>query len=145
MKIAEIVAAFERNKPEAPEMITAYMSEMELEAEELSPDIHRLPIWDVIELLFYYYGPKKNWTPRPIVEQWLDRQPGRETDQAVILDAIIRKANQPQEIQPYDFYIPTQHIRRLTYKAFETLKRQYPDYIPDVNPVVREQFLNDTV
>ncbi len=145
MKISEIVSAFEKNRAEAPEMITAYMMEMELEAEELSPDIHQLPIWDILELLFYYYGAKKTWKPRPLITQWLQRQPGRETDQTVILDTIIKKANQPQEIREYDFYIPTQHVRRLTFKAYEKIRRQYPDYMPDVNPIIRDQFLNGTI
>lgn len=144
MKIMEIVSAFEANREDASRMIETYVSDLGLDAKEpINDDVHQIYLWNALEILFYMYTSSRKWTPRKTVQNWLSKRPRKIADQQDLISAVLKAVNIPQELALYDFYIPTERVREITAAAVEQVRQEYPSYVPEVPPVVRE-WLNGT-
>lgn len=139
MKIMELIRAFEENKEDAARMIETYMSDLGLDSKEpINEDVHQIYVWDALEILFFYYTPSRKWTPRKAIQTWLSQRPRKIADQQDLISAILKSVNIPQELALFDFYIPTEKVREITITAVQQVRREYPSYVPEVPPIVKE-------
>ena len=83
----------------------------------------------------------RKWTPRKTVQNWLSKRPRKIADQMDLISAILKMVNIPQELALYDFYIPSERVREITMTAVQEVRKEYPSYMPEVPPLVKE-FLN---